>query len=121
QAHISAEHTFGPQYARPLVECDLTTVEALIPVAPHPLKLQIRQAAGTIAEVAGWIAQDLGDHGAAERLTANAALHLRSSLPELTAMMLMRQSNILARTNPALAVDLVTDAAELIEGRQVGR
>src|SRR6201997_1203654 len=121
QAHISAEHTFGPQYDRPLVDCDLATVEALIAVAPHPLKTQIRQAAGTIAEVAGWIAQDLGDHGAAERLTGNAALHLRSSGPELTAMILMRQSNILSRINPALAVELAADAAELIEGRHVGR
>jgi hypothetical protein len=74
QAHISAEHTFGPQHARPLVECDLATVEALIAVAPHSLKTQVRQVAGTIAEVAGWIAQDLGDHTAAERLTGNAAL-----------------------------------------------
>ena len=45
QAHISAEHLFGPQYARPLVDCDLTTVEALIAVAPHPLKSQMREAA----------------------------------------------------------------------------
>jgi hypothetical protein len=121
QAHISAEHTFGPQHARPLVECDLTTVEALIPAAPHSLKAQVRQAAGTIAEVAGWIAQDLGDHSAAERLTGNAALHLRSSGPELTAMILMRQSNILSRSNAALAVELAYDAAELINGRHVGR
>jgi hypothetical protein len=81
----------------------------------------MRQAAGTIAEVAGWIAQDLGDYSAAERLTGNAALHLRSSGPELTAMIFMRQSNILSRTNPALAVELAADAAELIDGRHVGR
>jgi hypothetical protein len=121
QAHIEAEHTFGPQHARPLVECDLATVETLISVAPDLLKSQVRQAAGTIAEVAGWIAQDVGDHAAAERLTNKAALHLRSSGPELTAMILMRQSNILSRTSPDLAVDLAAEAAELIAGRQVGR
>jgi len=121
QAHIRAEHTFGPQHARPLVECDLATVEGLITVAPETLKTQVRQAAGTIAEVAGWIAQDLGDHAAAERLTNKAALHLRSSGPVLTAMILMRQSNILSRTSPDLAVDLADDAAEIIDGREVGR
>ena len=36
-------------------------------------------------------------------------------------MILMRQSNILSRTNPALAVELASEAAELIDGRQVGR
>jgi hypothetical protein len=121
QAHIRAEHTFGPQHARPLVEHDLATVEALIPVVPETLKTQVRQAAGTIAEVAGWIAQDLGDHTAAERLTTRAALHLRSSGPKLTAMILMRQSNVFSRSNPDLAVELVADAAELIDGREVGR
>jgi len=121
QTHIQAEHTFGPQHARPLVECDLATVEALITVAPRTLKPQVQQAAGTIAEVAGWIAQDLGDHVAAERLTSKAALHLRSSGQELAAMILMRQSNILSRTSPDLAVSLATEAAELIDGRQVGR
>ena len=121
RAHIAAEHTFGPQHARPLVERDLTTVESLITNAPSPLKPQVRHAAGTIAEVAGWIAQDLGDHAAAERLTSKAALHLRSAGPETTAMLLMRQSNILARTSPDLAVDLAAEAAQLIVGRPVGR
>ncbi|WP_461480114.1 hypothetical protein [Mycobacterium sp. HUMS_1102779] len=120
-AHIRAEHAFGPQHARPLVESDLVTIESLIAHAPPQLKPQMRHAAGTIAEVAGWIAQDLGDHTAAEKLTNTAALHLRSAGPELNAMILMRQSNILARTNPDLAADLAADAAELIDGRDVGR
>ncbi|BCI87684.1 hypothetical protein NIIDMKKI_28900 [Mycobacterium kansasii] len=34
-AHIQAEHAFGPQHARPLVERDLDTVEALIKAAPR--------------------------------------------------------------------------------------
>ncbi|WP_244324333.1 hypothetical protein [Mycobacterium timonense] len=71
--------------------------------------------------MAGWIAQDLGDHSAAEKLTNTAALHLRSAGPELNAMILMRQSNIFARANPDLAADLAADAAELIDGQDVGR
>lgn len=121
QAHIRAEHTFGPQHARPLVESDLVTIESLIAHASSQLKAQMRRAAGTIAEVAGWIAQDVGDHDAAEKLTNTAALHLRTAGPELNAMILMRQSNILARSDPNLAATLAADAAELIDGRDVGR
>lgn len=120
-AHIRAEHAFGAQYARPLVESDLVTVESLITTAPTHLKPQIREAAGQIAEVAGWIAQDLGDHTAAEQLTNNAALHLRSAAPEVIAMIRMRQSNVLGRNNPNLAVDLITEAAELVDRRDAGR
>lgn len=121
QAHIQAEHTFGPQHARPLVERDLETVEALIKSAPAKLRAQVRQAAGTIAEVAGWIAQDLGDHGAAEALTNKAAAHLRSAEPDLTAMIWMRQSNIYTRHSPELAAELAEDAADLIDGHEAGR
>lgn len=120
-AHIQAEHAFGPQHARPLVERDLDTVEALIKTAPRRLKRAVTEAAGTIAEVAGWIAQDLGDHGAAQTLTHKAFLHLRMAGPEVQAMILMRQSNILAHTEASLAVDLAADAAELVEGRDAGR
>lgn len=120
-AHIQAEHAFGPQHARPLVERDLDTVEALIKTAPRRLKRAVTEAAGTIAEVAGWIAQDLGDHGAAQTLTHKAFLHLRMAGPEVQAMILMRQSNILAHSDASLAVDLAADAAELIEGRDAGR
>lgn len=120
-AHIQAEHAFGPQHARPLVERDLDTVEALIKTAPPRLRRAVTEAAGTIAEVAGWIAQDLGDHSAAQSLTHKAFLHLRMASPELQAMILMRQSNILAHSEPDLAVDLVADAAELIDGRDPGR
>lgn len=118
QAHIQAEHTFGPQHARPLVESDLLTIESLIVHAPSQVKAEIRRAAGAIAEVAGWIAQDLGDHAAAEKLTHTAALHLHTAGPAFNAMILMRQSNILTRTNPDLAAAL---AAELIDGHDVGR
>ncbi|MGB3896590.1 MAG: hypothetical protein WA942_20365 [Mycolicibacter sinensis] len=121
QAHIRAEHTFGPQHARPLVESDLVTIESLIAHAPSPVKAEMRRAAGAIAEVAGWIAQDLGDHAAAEKLTHTAALHLRTAGPAFNAMILMRQSNILTRTNPDLATALATDAADLIDGHDVGR
>ncbi|MGV7523793.1 hypothetical protein PJO02_27175 [Mycobacterium kansasii] len=120
-AHIQAEHAFGPQHARPLVERDLDTVEALIKAAPRRLKLAVAEAAGTIAEVAGWIAQDLGDHSAAQNLTHKAFLHLRMASPEVQAMILMRQSNILAHSEPGLAVDLAADAADLIDGRDPGR
>ncbi|WP_255788337.1 hypothetical protein [Mycobacteroides abscessus] len=120
-AHIEAEHAFGAQHARPLVERDLDTVEALIKTAPRRLKRAMAEAAGTIAEVAGWIAQDLGDHAAAQTLTHKAFLHLRAASPELRAMILMRQSNILTRSDASLAVDLVADAAEFIDGRDAGR
>jgi len=104
-----------------LVERDLDTVEALIKTAPRRLKRAMAEAAGTIAEVAGWIAQDLGDHAAAQTLTHKAFLHLRAASPELRAMILMRQSNILTRSDASLAVDLVADAAEFIDGRDAGR
>ena len=120
-AHIRAEHAFGPQHARPLVERDLDTVEALIKSAPRRLKRAVTEAAGTIAEVAGWIAQDLGDQAAAQTLTHKAFLHLRMASPETQAMILMRQSNILAPNEASLAVDLAADAAELVEGRDAGR
>lgn len=120
-AHIEAEHALGPQHARPLVERDLDTVEALIKTAPRRLKRAVTEAAGTIAEVAGWIAQDLGDHAAAQTLTHKAFLHLRMASPEVQAMILMRQSNILAHSEASLAVDLAADAAELVEGREAGR
>ena len=120
-AHIEAEHALGPQHARPLVERDLDTVEALIKTAPRRLKRAATEAAGTIAEVAGWIAQDLGDHAAAQTLTHKAFLHLRMASPEVQAMILMRQSNILAHSEASLAVDLAADAAELVEGREAGR
>lgn len=120
-AHIETEHAFGAQHARPLVERDLDAVEALIKAAPRRLKRAMAEAAGTIAEVAGWVAQDLGDLAAAQSLTHKAFLHLRAASPELRAMILMRQSNILTQTNASLAVDLAIDAADLIDGRDAGR
>ena len=45
-AHIRAEHLFGPDYARDLVDRDLTTIEELIPVTPHKLRYEVRRAAG---------------------------------------------------------------------------
>lgn len=121
QAHIEVEHTFGPQHARPLVESDLATIESLIAHAPSQIKTEMRHAAGATAEVAGWIAQDVGDHAAAEKLTHTAALHLRTAGPAFNAMILMRQSNILTRSDPDLAAVLAAEAAELIDGRDVGR
>jgi hypothetical protein len=37
-AHIRAEHLFGPDYARALVDRDLITIEELIHVAPPVLR-----------------------------------------------------------------------------------
>ncbi|OBH15084.1 hypothetical protein [Mycobacterium sp. E3247] len=119
--HIRAEHTFGPEYAQPLVERDLQTVEALIKSTPAELRTQVREVAGTIAEVAGWIAQDLGDHPRARELTDRAADHLRAAAPDLRAMVWMRKSNIIASQDPDLAVELAADAARLIDGHEVGR
>ncbi|WP_232784600.1 hypothetical protein [Mycobacteroides chelonae] len=67
------------------------------------------------------IAQDLGDYRAAEHLTSRAELHLRSASPELRAMVWMRKSNIIARSDPDMAVELAADAARLIDGHEVGR
>ncbi len=53
QTHIRVEHMFGPQHAQSLVQHDLETVEALVKSTPADLRAQVRQAAGTIAEVAG--------------------------------------------------------------------
>ena len=60
-AHIRAEHLFGPDYARALVDLDLVTIEKLVMNAPSNLRRDVRRAAGRIAELGGWIAQDSGD------------------------------------------------------------
>ena len=121
EAHIRAEHLFGPAYARDLVDRDLTTIEELIPVTPHNLRYDVRRAAGMIAELGGWIAQDSGDPIKAEQLTVRAEDHLRAADPVLRAMIWMRRSNIQLRRDPELAVGLAADAARLIDGLSVGR
>ena len=63
------EHLFGPDYARDLVDRNLTTIEGLIPVTPPKLRYDVRRAAGRIAELGGWITQDSGDPIKAEQLT----------------------------------------------------
>jgi hypothetical protein len=120
-AHIRAEHLFGPDYARDLVDRDLMTIEVLIRVAPPKLRHDVRRAAGMIAELGGWIAQDSGDPIRAEQLTVRAEDHLRAADPALRAMIWMRRSNIQLRTDPQLAVELAVDAARLIDGLPVGR
>jgi hypothetical protein len=90
-AHIQAEHIFGPAHARDLVDRDLVTIEQLIHVTPVGLRYDVRRAAGRIAEVGGWIAQDSGDYATAARLTTRAADHLRAAEPALRAMILMRR------------------------------
>jgi hypothetical protein len=120
-AHIQAEHIFGPAHARDLVDRDLVTIEQLIHVTPVGLRHDVRRAAGRIAEVGGWIAQDSGDHITAARLTIRAADHLRTAEPALRATILMRRSNIVVREDPELSVDLAASAAQLIEGQSVGR
>jgi hypothetical protein len=120
-AHIQAEHIFGPAHARDLVDRDLVTIEALITVTPTALRHDVRRAAGRIAEVGGWIAQDSGDYAKAHQLTSRAADHLRGADPALRAMISMRRSNIVMRDDPDLAVDLAAEAAQLIDGQTVGR
>ena len=112
---------FGPDYARALVDRDLTTIEELIAVTPAELRSEVRWAAGRIAELGGWIAQDSGDPVKAGQLTRRAEDHVRSADPTLRAMVSMRRSNILLASDPALAVELAADAARLIERRSVGR
>jgi hypothetical protein len=115
-AHIRAEHLFGPNYARDLVDRDLTTIEELISVSPPKQRYEVRRAAGRIAELGGWIAQDSGDPIKAEQLTVRAEDHLRAADPALRAMIWMRRSNIQLRTDPQLAIELAADAARLIDG-----
>jgi hypothetical protein len=113
-AHIRAEHLFGPDYARALVDRDLTTIEELISVTPPALRADMRRAAGRIAELGGWIAQDSGDPHKALELTTRAEDHLRSADPALQAVVRMRRSNIMLQSDPDLAVELADDAARLI-------
>jgi hypothetical protein len=120
-AHVQVEHLFGPGYAREFIDRDLSTIETFAKNTPAHLRSQLRQAAGRIAEVAGWIAQDSGDRTNAERLTRNAEDYLRAANPDLRALVLMRRSNIVTADKPELAVELATEAAELIQGRDVGR
>jgi tetratricopeptide (TPR) repeat protein len=122
EAHIRAEHLFGPDYARALVDRDLVTIEKLLRNAPSNLRYDVRRAAGRIAELGGWIAQDSGDPVKADQLTRRAEDHLRAAAdPVLRAMIAMRRSNILLMGDPTLAVDLAGEAAQLIDGRSVGR
>ncbi|WP_460691707.1 helix-turn-helix transcriptional regulator [Mycobacterium intracellulare] len=120
-AHVQVEHLFGPAYAHDFIDRDLSTIETFIKHTPAHLRSEIRQAAGRIAEVAGWIAQDSGDHSNAERFTHRADDYLRAAGPELRALVLMRRSNIAMSDDPDGAVELATEAANLIEGRDVGR
>ncbi|WP_156297541.1 hypothetical protein [Mycobacterium paragordonae] len=120
-AHIRAEHLFGPAYARELVDRDLTTIEELIRTAPSAERPEMRRAAGRIAELGGWIAQDSGDSLKALELTSRAEDHLRSSDPSSQATVLMRRSNIVLQSDPSLAVELADGAARLIRGISAGR
>lgn len=120
-AHIRAEHLFGPDYARALVDRDLVTIEKLVMNAPSALRSDVRRAAGRIAELGGWIAQDSGDQVKADRLTRRAEDHLRGADSVVRAMIAMRRSNILLTRDPNLAVELADEAAQLIGGRSVGR
>lgn len=122
-AHIGAEHLFGPEYARALVDRDLVTIEKLVTNTPSHLRREVRCAAARIAELGGWIAQDSGDSVKADQLTRRAEDHLRAAAadPVLRAMVAMRRSNILLMRDPTLAVDLAAEAAQLIDGRSVGR
>ena len=120
-AHVQVEHLFGPAYAHEFIDRDLSTIETFIKGTPPHLRSQIRQAAGRIAEVAGWIAQDSGDRTNAERFTLLAQDYLRAASPELRALVLMRRSNIVMARDPDLAVELATEAADLVQGREVGR
>jgi hypothetical protein len=120
-AHIRAEHLFGPDYARALVDRDLSTIEELIGITPPALRADMRRAAGRIAELGGWIAQDSGDPLKALDLTTRAEDHLRSAGPALQAVVRMRRSNIVLQSDPDLAVELADDAARLISGLSVGR
>jgi hypothetical protein len=120
-AHIRAEHLFGPDYARALVDRDLVTIEKLLSNAPSNLRCDVRRAAGRIAELGGWIAQDSGDPIKADLLTRRAEDHLRGADSVLRAMIAMRRSNILLTSDPTLAVELAAEATQLIDGRCVGR
>jgi hypothetical protein len=120
-AHIRAEHVFGPDYARALVDWDLVTIENLLPNAPSNLRCDVRRAAGRIAELGGWIAQDSGDPVKADLLTRRAEDHLRGADSVLRAMIAMRRSNILLTSDSTLAVELAAEATQLIDGRCVGR
>jgi len=81
----------------------------------------MRRAAGRIAELGGWIAQDSGDPLKALELTTRADDHLRSAGPALQAVVRMRRSNILLQSDPDLAVELADEAAQLVNGIAVGR
>jgi hypothetical protein len=120
-AHIRAEHLFGPEYARALVDRDLTTIEELIRITPPAMRADMRGAAGRIAELGGWIAQDSGDRLKALELTTRAEDHLRCTGPALRAVVLMRRSNIVLQSDPTLAVELANEAARLVSGIAVGR
>lgn len=115
--HTSADHMFGPRYAKDLVDVDLNTVEGLLRNATGQLVDPIRVEAARMAELGGWLAQDGGDIATAERLTARAEDYARRADPAIRALITMRRSNVAYQRDPALAVDLAAEAARLLPRR----
>ena len=119
--HARTEHIFGPVAARELVDRDLATIEALIPVMSPQLRLGAREEAGAIGELGGWTAQDSGDYATAERLTARALENVVAADAPLRAMILMRRSNIIMRMDPDMAMEMACVAAALITTKPASR
>jgi transcriptional regulator with XRE-family HTH domain len=119
--HAAADHLWGPEYAKKLVDIDLRTIEGLLRNTPDRLRAAVRLEAARIAELGGWLAQDGGDLAGAERLTARAEDYARGARPAIRALILMRRANVTHRRDAHLAIDLAADAAGLLPKRAPGR
>jgi len=114
--YAQTEHIFGPTQVHAQVAQDMQVIDDLIRATPDELRRDMRLAAASIAELAGWLAQDSGDTRQADVFTAQALDHIHlveDADPALVAMLFMRRSNILASSDPRTAVEFAERAARI--------
>lgn len=120
--HARTEHSFGPLQAALLVGADLATIDGLLPVTPGDLTGPMHALAALVAELGGWIAQDLGNIDEARSLTNLAQIYAEvCDDPAIQAMVLMRRANIETVGDPHLAATLCRRAEAAARSITPGR
>jgi transcriptional regulator with XRE-family HTH domain len=112
--HAETEHALGPRVAADLVSVDLRTIADLVRVTPAYLSPEVHACAASVAELAGWIAQECGYIQRAKMLTVQARDYAEGTTNlALQAMILMRSANIAGPSDPLSARLLADRAASL--------
>ncbi|MGJ7442509.1 helix-turn-helix domain-containing protein [Aquipuribacter sp. MA13-6] len=70
--HVTADQVVGPADVRPVVMAQVKALEQARRSASGETAQRLLKASARYLELAGWLAQDTGDLGLAERLTARA-------------------------------------------------